>query len=82
MWITIGNEMWNLDKVEGIVCEDNLVIFIFPDHYERYEAVSGTMAESVLVDIEVALMTGQKSFSGLPRHLKQRDEDIIYNRFG
>ena len=83
MWLSIGNnEMWNLDNVEGITVEDNLVILVYPNHCERFEAKSGVDAESVLCDIEVALKTGQKIFNCQPDHLKMRDEMIIFNRFG
>lgn len=82
MWLVVNDEMWNLDKVDGIVAEDNRVILVYPNHCEVFESKSGLAAQSVLCDIEFAIKDGQKVFRGLPDRLKARDEEIIYHRFG
>jgi len=82
MWIVIDNEMWNTDNLEGIVAEDNQVIFVFKNHNERYSCTHKASTDDVLVSIEVALKSGQKIWNGLPDYLDSRSEELIYHRFG
>ena len=82
MWLSIDNELWNLDNCEGIVCEDADIILVYPNHREIYECQNGVPVDSVMAEIERNLKDGVRLMSGYKQGMIPRSEGEIYERFG